>query len=55
MASFVTEVLASSGKLEKEDLAGKLSKMSRKVEDIKVKAAPADWPRLYKVLANRVS
>lgn len=36
MASFVTEVLASSGKLEKEDLAGKISKMSRKVEDIKV-------------------
>ncbi|XP_075878604.1 centromere/kinetochore protein zw10 homolog [Nelusetta ayraudi] len=35
MASFVTEVLASSGKLEKEDLAGKISKMSRKVEDIK--------------------
>lgn len=42
MASFVTEVLASSGKLEKEDLAGKLSKMSRKVEDIKVNAAPVD-------------
>ncbi|XP_061595167.1 centromere/kinetochore protein zw10 homolog [Cololabis saira] len=35
MASFVTEVLASSGKLEKEDLAGKISKMSRKVEDTK--------------------
>lgn len=35
MASFVTEVLASSGKLEKEDLSGKISKMSRKVEDIK--------------------
>lgn len=36
MASFVTEVLASSGKLEKEDLSGKISKMSRKVEDTKV-------------------
>ncbi|XP_028322336.1 centromere/kinetochore protein zw10 homolog isoform X2 [Gouania willdenowi] len=36
MASFVTEVLASSGKLEKEDLSGKISKMSRKVEEIKV-------------------
>ncbi|XP_038163414.1 centromere/kinetochore protein zw10 homolog [Cyprinodon tularosa] len=35
MASFVTEVLASSGKLEKEDLAGKISRMSRKVEDTK--------------------
>ncbi|KAM6906969.1 centromere/kinetochore protein zw10 homolog [Xenentodon cancila] len=35
MASFVTEVLASSGKLEKEDLASKISKMSRKVEDTK--------------------
>uniref|UniRef100_A0A669DHT8 Centromere/kinetochore protein zw10 homolog n=1 Tax=Oreochromis niloticus TaxID=8128 RepID=A0A669DHT8_ORENI len=35
MASFVTEVLASSGKLEKEDLSGKISKMSRKVEDTK--------------------
>uniref|UniRef100_A0AAQ5XNZ5 Zw10 kinetochore protein n=1 Tax=Amphiprion ocellaris TaxID=80972 RepID=A0AAQ5XNZ5_AMPOC len=35
MASFVAEVLASSGKLEKEDLSGKVSKMSRKVEDTK--------------------
>ncbi|XP_029304904.1 LOW QUALITY PROTEIN: centromere/kinetochore protein zw10 homolog [Cottoperca gobio] len=35
MASFVTEVLASSGKLEKEDLSCKISKMSRKVEDTK--------------------
>ncbi|XP_072303091.1 centromere/kinetochore protein zw10 homolog [Eucyclogobius newberryi] len=35
MASFVTEVLASSGKLEKEDLAGKICKLSRKVQDTK--------------------
>ncbi|KAF7653043.1 hypothetical protein LDENG_00088110, partial [Lucifuga dentata] len=35
MASFVTEVLASSGKLEKEDLSSKISRMSRKVEDTK--------------------
>ncbi|PWA14583.1 centromere/kinetochore protein zw10 homolog isoform X3 [Gambusia affinis] len=35
MASFVTEVLASSGKLEKEDLASKITRMSRKVEDTK--------------------
>ncbi|XP_033954581.1 centromere/kinetochore protein zw10 homolog [Pseudochaenichthys georgianus] len=35
MASFVTEVLASSGKLEKEDLSCKISKLSRKVEDTK--------------------
>ncbi|KAM4619941.1 centromere/kinetochore protein zw10 homolog isoform 1-T1 [Polymixia lowei] len=35
MASFVTEVLASSGKLEKEDLSSKIHKMSRKVEDTK--------------------
>uniref|UniRef100_A0A6Q2YPK0 Centromere/kinetochore protein zw10 homolog n=1 Tax=Esox lucius TaxID=8010 RepID=A0A6Q2YPK0_ESOLU len=35
MASFVTEVLASSGKLEKEDLTGKINKLSRKVEDAK--------------------
>ncbi|XP_062289187.1 centromere/kinetochore protein zw10 homolog [Scomber scombrus] len=35
MASFVTEVLASSGKLEKEDLSSKISKMCRKVEDTK--------------------
>ncbi|XP_017275323.1 centromere/kinetochore protein zw10 homolog [Kryptolebias marmoratus] len=35
MSSFVTEVLASSGKLEKEDLASKISKISRKVEDTK--------------------
>lgn len=36
MASFVTEVLASSGKLEKDDLASKVSKLSRKVEETKV-------------------
>lgn len=36
MASFVTEVLASSGKLEKDDLASKISKLSRKVEETKV-------------------
>ncbi|XP_019729135.1 centromere/kinetochore protein zw10 homolog [Hippocampus comes] len=35
MSSFVTEVLASSGKLEKEDLSSKISKMSRKIEDTK--------------------
>lgn len=35
MASFVTEVLASSGKLEKEDLSSRISKMSRRVEDTK--------------------
>ncbi|KAI5096601.1 centromere/kinetochore protein zw10-like, partial [Silurus meridionalis] len=35
MASFVTEVLASSGKLEKDDLASKISKLSRKVEETK--------------------
>ncbi|XP_059207248.1 centromere/kinetochore protein zw10 homolog [Centropristis striata] len=35
MASFVTEVLASSGKLEKEDLSSKITKMSRKVQDTK--------------------
>uniref|UniRef100_A0A1A8GGS6 Centromere/kinetochore protein zw10 homolog n=1 Tax=Nothobranchius korthausae TaxID=1143690 RepID=A0A1A8GGS6_9TELE len=35
MSSFVTEVLASSGKLEKEDLASKICKISRKVEDTK--------------------
>uniref|UniRef100_A0A8C1EV53 Zw10 kinetochore protein n=1 Tax=Cyprinus carpio carpio TaxID=630221 RepID=A0A8C1EV53_CYPCA len=35
MSSFVTEVLASSGKLEKDDLACKISKLSRKVEETK--------------------
>ncbi|XP_061819035.1 centromere/kinetochore protein zw10 homolog [Nerophis lumbriciformis] len=35
MSSFVTEVLASSGKLQKEDLSSKISKMSRKIEDTK--------------------
>ncbi|XP_015193095.1 centromere/kinetochore protein zw10 homolog [Lepisosteus oculatus] len=35
MASFVTEVLASSGKLEKEDLCCKINKLSQKVEEIK--------------------
>lgn len=36
MASFVTDVLASSGKLEKENLSSKISKMSRRVDDTKV-------------------
>ncbi|XP_061658612.1 centromere/kinetochore protein zw10 homolog [Syngnathoides biaculeatus] len=35
MSSFVTEVLARSGKLEKEDLSNKISKMSRKIDDTK--------------------
>ncbi|XP_078538480.1 centromere/kinetochore protein zw10 homolog isoform X3 [Lissotriton helveticus] len=35
MASFVTEVLAHSGKLEKEDLSTKLSKLCTRVEKIK--------------------
>ncbi|XP_018610995.2 centromere/kinetochore protein zw10 homolog [Scleropages formosus] len=35
MASFVTEVLASSGKLEKDDLSCKISKLSQKVEETK--------------------
>nr|XP_057942987.1 centromere/kinetochore protein zw10 homolog isoform X1 [Doryrhamphus excisus] len=35
MSSFVTDVLAMSGKLEKEDLSSKISKMSRKIEDTK--------------------
>ncbi|KAL4608672.1 hypothetical protein GN956_G24580 [Arapaima gigas] len=35
MASFVTEVLASLGKLEKDDLSCKISKLSQKVEETK--------------------
>ncbi|XP_069470337.1 centromere/kinetochore protein zw10 homolog [Ambystoma mexicanum] len=35
MSSFVTEVLANSGKLEKEDLSTKISKMCRRVEEVK--------------------
>ncbi|XP_053307555.1 centromere/kinetochore protein zw10 homolog [Spea bombifrons] len=35
MASFVTEVLAHSGRLEKEDLGTKISRLSRKVEEVK--------------------
>lgn len=38
MASFVTEVLASSGKLEKEDLITNISKLTRKADDIKAEA-----------------
>ncbi|KAL2079188.1 hypothetical protein ACEWY4_024932 [Coilia grayii] len=38
MTSFVTEVLASSGKLEKEDLMTKISKLTRKSDDIKAEA-----------------
>ncbi|XP_077596631.1 centromere/kinetochore protein zw10 homolog [Stigmatopora nigra] len=35
MSSFVTEVLVNSGKLEKENLSSKISKLSRKIEDTK--------------------
>ncbi|XP_053451310.1 centromere/kinetochore protein zw10 homolog isoform X2 [Nycticebus coucang] len=35
MASFVTEVLAHSGRLEKEDLGTRISRLSRRVEEIK--------------------
>ncbi|XP_077314262.1 centromere/kinetochore protein zw10 homolog [Lithobates pipiens] len=35
MASFVTEVLASSGRLEKEDLGTKITRLSRRVEEVK--------------------
>lgn len=40
MASFVTEVLAHSGSLEKEDLGTRISRLTRRVEEIKVRAAP---------------
>ncbi|KAL4687999.1 hypothetical protein H8957_004626 [Semnopithecus entellus] len=35
MASFVTEVLAHSGRLEKEDLGTRISRLTRRVEEIK--------------------
>ncbi|XP_007934793.1 centromere/kinetochore protein zw10 homolog [Orycteropus afer afer] len=35
MASFVTEVLAHSGRLEKEDLGTRISRLTRQVDDIK--------------------
>uniref|UniRef100_A0A8C5PQB2 Centromere/kinetochore protein zw10 homolog n=1 Tax=Leptobrachium leishanense TaxID=445787 RepID=A0A8C5PQB2_9ANUR len=35
MASFVTEVLAHSGRLEKEDLGSKINRLSRRVEEVK--------------------
>ncbi|XP_078673882.1 centromere/kinetochore protein zw10 homolog [Branchiostoma floridae x Branchiostoma belcheri] len=35
MSSFVTEVLATTGRLEKDDLVKKTSKLSKRVEDIK--------------------
>ncbi|KAF0873563.1 centromere/kinetochore protein zw10 homolog [Crocuta crocuta] len=35
MASFVTEVLAHSGRLEKEDLGTRISRLTRQVEEIK--------------------
>lgn len=35
MASFVTEVLAHSGRLEKEDLGTQISRLTRQVEEIK--------------------
>ncbi|XP_048199829.1 centromere/kinetochore protein zw10 homolog [Perognathus longimembris pacificus] len=35
MASFVTEVLAQSGSLEKEDLGTRISRLTRRVEEIK--------------------
>nr|XP_055162382.1 centromere/kinetochore protein zw10 homolog isoform X2 [Nyctereutes procyonoides] len=37
MASFVTEVLAHSGRLEKEDLGTRISRLTRRVEEIKVR------------------
>ncbi|KAK2099486.1 hypothetical protein P7K49_020834 [Saguinus oedipus] len=36
MASFVTEVLAHSGRLEKEDLGTRISRLTRRVEEIKL-------------------
>lgn len=38
MASFVTEVLAHTGSLEKEDLGTRISHLTRRVEEIKVSA-----------------
>lgn len=38
MASFVTEVLAHSGKLEKEDLGTQIGRLTRQVEEVKVRA-----------------
>ncbi|XP_043937002.1 centromere/kinetochore protein zw10 homolog [Protopterus annectens] len=35
MSSFVTEILANSGKLEKEDLSTKIGKLSQRVDEIK--------------------
>uniref|UniRef100_A0A8D0MJQ0 Zw10 kinetochore protein n=1 Tax=Sus scrofa TaxID=9823 RepID=A0A8D0MJQ0_PIG len=35
MASFVTEVLAHSGRLEKEDLCTRISRLTQRVEEIK--------------------
>ncbi|CAN2388266.1 Centromere kinetochore protein zw10 homolog [Pristimantis euphronides] len=35
MASFVTEVLAHSGRLEKEDLGTRIGRLSRRVEEVK--------------------
>ncbi|XP_051895800.1 centromere/kinetochore protein zw10 homolog [Pristis pectinata] len=35
MSSFVAEVLASSGKLEKEDIGTKISRLARRVEEVK--------------------
>lgn len=46
MASFVTEVLAHSGRLEKEDLGTRISRLTRRVEEIKVKEGPAPGDRL---------
>lgn len=46
MASFVTEVLAHSGRLEKEDLGTRISRLTRRVEEIKVKGGPAPGDRL---------
>lgn len=44
MASFVTEVLAHSGSLEKEDLGTRISRLTRRVEEIKVRAAHGRLP-----------
>ncbi|XP_068600829.1 centromere/kinetochore protein zw10 homolog [Brachionichthys hirsutus] len=52
MASFVTEVLANCGKLEKEDLSSKISKMSRKVEDTKEEVCDMINKRYAEFLPN---
>uniref|UniRef100_A0A0D9S319 Centromere/kinetochore protein zw10 homolog n=1 Tax=Chlorocebus sabaeus TaxID=60711 RepID=A0A0D9S319_CHLSB len=52
MASFVTEVLAHSGRLEKEDLGTRISRLTRRVEEIKSETPQKKEKKVKKFMNN---